>query len=49
MSGLYSLNELEGLQCTPDDFMTKPFKMDVLLEKIEKLLNKKKITGYDIN
>jgi hypothetical protein len=29
--------------------MSKPFKMDVLLEKIEKLLNRKKIPGYDIN
>lgn len=49
MSGLYNLKELEDLNCAPDDFMSKPFKMDVLLDKIEKLLNRKKIPGYDIN
>jgi DNA-binding response OmpR family regulator len=49
MSGLYDLKEIQDLECSPDDFMSKPFKMDVLLEKIEKLVNKKEISRYDIN
>ena len=49
MSGLYNLKEVQDLECAPDDFMSKPFKMDVLLEKIEKLLNRKKIPRIDIN
>lgn len=49
LSAFYQLNELESLHCTPDDFMSKPFKMNVLLEKIERLLNRKKFTNYDIN
>ena len=49
MSGLYDLKEVQNMECAPDDFMSKPFKMDVLLEKIEKLLNKKTIPRYDIN
>lgn len=47
MSGLYDLKEVQEMECAPDDFMSKPFKMDVLLEKIEKLINKK--LRYDIN
>jgi len=49
MSGLYDLKEINELEAAPDDFMSKPFKMDVLLEKIEKLVNKKVIPKYDIN
>ena len=49
MSGLYDLKEISELEAAPDDFMSKPFKMDVLLEKIEKLVNKKVIPKYDIN
>ena len=49
MSGLYNLKEVQDLECAPDDFMPKPFKMDVLLEKIEKLLNRKTVSKFDIN
>ncbi|MGF1923584.1 MAG: response regulator transcription factor [Bacteroidia bacterium] len=49
MSGLYELKEISALECAPDDFMQKPFKMDILLDKIEKLVNKKKVDKYDIN
>ena len=49
MSGLYDLKEIETMECAPDDFMQKPFKMDVLLEKIEKLITKEKETNYDVN
>jgi DNA-binding response OmpR family regulator len=49
MSGLYDIKEIEEMECSPDDFMSKPFKMDVLLGKIEKLVNKKKTVNYDIN
>jgi DNA-binding response OmpR family regulator len=49
MSGLYDLKEVNEMECAPDDFMSKPFKMDLLLEKIEKLVNKKVIPRYDIN
>jgi DNA-binding response OmpR family regulator len=43
MSGLYKAEEISLLETPPDDFMPKPFKMDVLLEKIEKLISKKAI------
>lgn len=43
MSGLYKAEEISGLATPPDDFMPKPFKMDVLLEKIESLISKKAI------
>jgi DNA-binding response OmpR family regulator len=49
MSGLYDLKEVQEMECAPDDFMSKPFKMEVLLEKIEKLVNRKVIPRYDIN
>ncbi len=49
MSGLYNLKDIQDLECAPDDFMSKPFKMDELLEKIETLLNRKKIPKIDIN
>ncbi len=49
MSGLYNLKEVQDLECAPDDFLSKPFKMDVLLEKIEKLLNRKTVSRLDIN
>lgn len=49
MSGLYDIKEVFDMECAPDDFMSKPFKMDILLEKIEKLVNKKPISRYDIN
>ncbi|MES2419533.1 MAG: response regulator [Bacteroidota bacterium] len=40
MSGLYEIKEVQDMECAPDDFMLKPFKMDDLLQKIEKLTNK---------
>ena len=49
MSGLYDLKEINDMECAPDDFMSKPFKMDILLEKIEKLVNRKPVSKYDIN
>ncbi|HTM98552.1 MAG TPA: response regulator [Pedobacter sp.] len=49
MSGLYDLREVLEMECAPDDFMSKPFKMDILLEKIEKLVNSKKTLRYDVN
>lgn len=48
MSGLYKEKEISGLETPPDDFMPKPFKMNVLLEKIEKLIAKKR-TRHHIN
>lgn len=49
MSGLYDLKEIEDMIPAPDDFMQKPFKMEVLLEKIAKLANKKNEPRYDVN
>lgn len=50
MSGLYSEQEMEAASCAPDDFLTKPFKMDNLLEKIQNLLRKQEIRSrLDIN
>ena len=49
MSGLYNVKEVMDMECAPDDFMEKPFKMDTLLEKIEKLISRKKVERYDIN
>lgn len=49
MSGLYDLKEIQDMECAPDDFMSKPFKMDVLLEKIDKLVNYKSVSRFDIN
>lgn len=48
ISGLYTTKEIEEMEYTPDDFMTKPFKMDILLNKIEHLVVKKKLR-YTIN
>jgi DNA-binding response OmpR family regulator len=48
MSGLYDVKELKEMDFPPNDFMSKPFKMDVLLEKIEKLVVKKAIR-LDVN
>ncbi|KQC00172.1 PleD family two-component system response regulator [Pedobacter sp. Hv1] len=48
MSGLYDLKEVQDMECAPDDFVSKPFKMDVLLEKIEKLVSKKS-PNYNVN
>jgi DNA-binding response OmpR family regulator len=48
MSGLYDVKELKEMDFPPNDFMSKPFKMDVLLEKIEKLVVKKAI-WLDVN
>lgn len=48
MSGLYKADEISSLETPPDDFMPKPFKMDVLLEKIEKLINVK-VARHNIN
>lgn len=49
MSGLYDVKEVQNMVPAPDDFMQKPFKMDVLLEKITKLMNKKKEPRLDVN
>ncbi|MDQ8054272.1 MAG: response regulator [Pedobacter sp.] len=49
MSGLYDIKEVQDMECAPDDFMSKPFKMEVLLEKIERLVNYKSPSHYDIN
>lgn len=49
ISGLYDLKEVQDMTCAPDDFMPKPFKMDVLLEKIEKLVHNKKVPKFNIN
>ncbi len=49
MSGLYDVKEVQRMVPAPDDFMQKPFKMDVLLEKIENLTNKKKEPRFDVN
>ena len=43
MSGLYKEEEINLLETPPDDFLPKPFKMDVLMEKIGSLINKKMI------
>ena len=48
MSGLYDIKELKEMDSPPNDFMSKPFKMDVLLEKIEKLVVNKAIR-LDVN
>lgn len=48
MSGLYKPGEISALATPPDDFLPKPFKMDVLLDKIETLINKK-VSRYHIN
>ena len=48
MSGLYTTKEIDKLDIPPDDFLPKPFKMDVLLEKIEQLIAKKR-TRHNIN
>ncbi|MDQ8004004.1 MAG: response regulator [Pedobacter sp.] len=48
MSGLYKADEINLLETPPDDFMPKPFKMDVLLEKIEKLINVR-VARHNIN
>ncbi|WP_199121363.1 response regulator transcription factor [Pedobacter sp. ASV28] len=48
MSALYHAQEIGYLATPPDDFMPKPFKMDVLLEKIENLISKKKLR-HNIN
>ena len=49
MSGLYDLKEIQDLECAPNDFMSKPFKMDELLEKIENLVNYKTADKFDVN
>lgn len=45
MSGLYSGEEMATLPCAPDDYLTKPFKMDILLDKISKLISNKKASS----
>ncbi len=42
MSGLYDHKEIERMAFPPDDFISKPFKMDHLLAKIEELVNTRK-------
>lgn len=49
MSALYDSHDISLMKDKPDDFMPKPFKMDVLLKKIERLSNDHKIQQYNIN
>lgn len=49
ISGLYNLKEAQDFKCTPDDFISKPFKMNTLLMKIENLVNRKAVPKFDIN
>ncbi|RZK50521.1 MAG: response regulator [Pedobacter sp.] len=49
MSALYDSHDISLMQDKPDDFMAKPFKMDVLLKKIERLADQHKIQQYNIN
>lgn len=49
MSGLYDMADIKEMRYPPDDFIPKPFKIDVLLEKIETLSRKKKADHYNIN
>ena len=41
ISGLYKAEEINMLETPPNDFISKPFKMDVLLGKIENLIIEK--------
>lgn len=49
MSALYDQSDIREMQTPPDDFIPKPFKMDVLLDKIDKLISRKAVSRYDIN
>lgn len=40
ISGLYTADEVSSLQYGQDDFLSKPFQMDVLLEKLSAILSK---------
>lgn len=40
ISGLYKAEDIDSLQHGQDDFLSKPFEMDVLLEKLSTLLSK---------
>ncbi|MBC7417816.1 MAG: response regulator, partial [Pedobacter sp.] len=40
ISGLYQADEISSLQHGQDDFLSKPFQMDVLLEKLATILSK---------
>jgi DNA-binding response OmpR family regulator len=46
MSGLYNAKDVNSSNTPPDDFLPKPFKMDVFLEKVTYLINKKKERNY---
>lgn len=51
MSGLYHAQDINSSSIPPDgippdDFLAKPFKMDVFLERIAKLIDKKKERQY---
>jgi len=48
MSGLYDMGDIREMQHPPHDFISKPFKIDVLLEKIG-TLSRKKADHLNIN
>ncbi|MCY1522160.1 Response regulator MprA [compost metagenome] len=49
MSALYDMGDIREMNSPPDDFIPKPFKMDVLLEKIGTLIGQKKTSRHDVN
>ncbi|WP_457269141.1 response regulator transcription factor [Pedobacter sp. UYEF25] len=50
ISGLYQADEISSLQHGQDDFLSKPFQMDVLLEKLAAILSKQENeSSYKLN
>lgn len=49
MSGLYKVKEVFAGKNGPDDFLSKPFEMSILIDKISKLIANKKAVDYNIN
>lgn len=49
MSALYDMGDIREMNYPPDDFIPKPFKMDILLEKIGILIGQKKTSRHDVN
>lgn len=50
ISGLYQADEVSSLQYGQDDFLSKPFQMDVLLEKLAAILSKQENeSNYKLN